>query len=144
MADRSSDILTARWTAVPNDEIGGWAVSPNGQGPLNGGPMAADMVWSQEIAEHIADLHNQWHAQRFVTVRPATAVVRGERHQATPLTAPAIPATACPSQQPWICTPQDCPGCFNPHCWVIDGRTCRNGCDVKPRTSPQTNAEETS
>ncbi|OKI47286.1 hypothetical protein A6A27_10590 [Micromonospora sp. CB01531] len=41
-------------------------------------------------------------------------------------------APGCTSGQPWICTPADCPGCFNPHCWITDGITCRNGCTVVP------------
>lgn len=52
------DILTNRWTAVPNNEIGGWAITTDGRSPLDGGVMAADMVWSREVAEYIAELHN--------------------------------------------------------------------------------------
>lgn len=58
--DRTTAMLAARWYAFPNDEIGGWTVSHNGMGPLNGGPMPADMVWAREIAEHIAAAHNAW------------------------------------------------------------------------------------
>ncbi|MFI1194064.1 hypothetical protein ACH4T9_12515 [Micromonospora sp. NPDC020750] len=54
----AADILARPWTAVPNDEIGGWAVSTDGRSPADGGVMAADMVWSQQVGEHIADLHN--------------------------------------------------------------------------------------
>jgi len=43
---------------VPNDEIGGWAVSTDGRAPLDGGRMAADLVITREVAEHIADVHN--------------------------------------------------------------------------------------
>lgn len=52
------DILTTRWAAIRNDEIGGWAVTADGRSPLDGGVMAADMVWSREVAEYIAELHN--------------------------------------------------------------------------------------
>ncbi|MFI2663248.1 hypothetical protein [Micromonospora carbonacea] len=53
-------MLTATWTAVSNDEIGGWAVTTDGRSPASGGVMAADMMWSREIAEHIADLHRRF------------------------------------------------------------------------------------
>lgn len=42
-------------------------------------------------------------------------------------------APGCTSSQPWICTPADCPGCFNPHCWITDEKTCRSGCNVVRR-----------
>jgi hypothetical protein len=57
------------------------------------------------------------------------AVYRGTSHRAMPTTAPY----PCGSSQPWRCTPQDCPGCFNPHCYATDDKTCRT-CDVKPRS----------
>lgn len=56
-SDYNRCVLSARWTAVPNDMIGGWCVTSNGLTPAHGGVMAADMV-TREIAEHIADLHN--------------------------------------------------------------------------------------
>ncbi|MFJ8690309.1 hypothetical protein [Micromonospora wenchangensis] len=61
--DRTTAMLSAPWTAVPNDEIGGWAVTTDGRTPAAGGVMAADMMWSREIAEHIADVHNLWLAR---------------------------------------------------------------------------------
>ncbi|MEV1315348.1 hypothetical protein AB0J14_04605 [Micromonospora arborensis] len=54
----NAEALNAHWSAVVNDEIGGWAVSINGLGPLDGGRMAADLVMSRELAEHIAEVHN--------------------------------------------------------------------------------------
>lgn len=56
--DFNERVLSARWTAVVNDEIGGWAVSTDGRTPAAGGRMAADMVHTREIGEHIAALHN--------------------------------------------------------------------------------------
>ncbi|MEV5819272.1 hypothetical protein AB0L22_08865 [Micromonospora haikouensis] len=86
-ATDTAAVLAATWTAVPNDEIGGWAVTTDGRTPAAGGVMAADMMWSREIAEHIAAVHNAWLATRLVTVRTGgTAVVRGERFEVTPLT----------------------------------------------------------
>jgi hypothetical protein len=72
VADRTTEFnaqaLTARWTAVVNDEIGGWAVTANGLGPCDGGRMAADLVVTREIAEHIADVHNGWLARQNMGV----------------------------------------------------------------------------
>lgn len=70
-----AEALNARWSAVPNDEIGGWAVSINGAGPLDGGRMAADLVMTRELAEHIADVHNQWLARQNMGVPVATGFI---------------------------------------------------------------------
>lgn len=69
-------MLNARWTAVVNDEIGGWSVTHNGKGPLNGGPMPADMVWSREIAERIAADHNEITAVRAKLAAVLAAIGR--------------------------------------------------------------------
>jgi hypothetical protein len=51
--------LAARWYAMPDDVIGGWCVMPDEKPPSLGGWQIADFV-SQEIAEHIAELHNAY------------------------------------------------------------------------------------
>lgn len=53
------DPSTLRWRAQPNDVIGGWCVTAedDSRTPAEGSPGFADFV-SQEIAEHIAALHN--------------------------------------------------------------------------------------
>ncbi|MFG1846744.1 hypothetical protein [Micromonospora carbonacea] len=84
--DRTTHMLAAAWTAVPNNEIGGWAVTTDGRTLASGGVIAADMVWSREIAEHIADVHNQWLATNTVRIPSRAAIVRGERFEVTPLT----------------------------------------------------------
>ncbi|MFG2046158.1 hypothetical protein ACGFIW_01840 [Micromonospora sp. NPDC048935] len=71
----NAEALNARWAAVVNDEIGGWAVSINGAGPLNGGRMAVDLVMTREIAEHIAAVHNQWLARQNMGVPVATGFI---------------------------------------------------------------------
>lgn len=71
----NAEALNARWTAVVNDEIGGWAVTTNGVGPLDGGRMAADLVMTRELAEHIADVHNQWVARQNRGVPVATGFI---------------------------------------------------------------------
>ncbi|MET8278253.1 hypothetical protein [Micromonospora sp. NPDC005174] len=72
MTDATSDYnttaLTARWAAVVNDEIGGWAVTTNSLGSCDGGRMAADLVMTREVAEHIADVHNHWLARQNMGV----------------------------------------------------------------------------
>lgn len=70
----NAEALKARWSAVVNDEIGGWAVTTNGAGPCDGGRMAADLVMTLELAEHIADVHNQWVARQNTGV-PVTRPV---------------------------------------------------------------------
>ncbi len=71
----NAEALTARWTAVVNDEIGGWAVSINGRTPAAGGRMAADMVMTRELADHIADVHNQWLNRHNTGVPVATGFI---------------------------------------------------------------------
>lgn len=52
------DPMKAHWFAKPNDLIGGWCVMPVDAPPFSGVPEVADFA-SQEIAEHVADLHNR-------------------------------------------------------------------------------------
>ncbi|MEV0214273.1 hypothetical protein [Micromonospora sp. NPDC050695] len=77
----NAEAVNARWTAVLNDDIGGWAVSINGLGPLDGGRMAADLVMTRELAEHIADVHNQWLARQNMGVPVATGFITTPRPQ---------------------------------------------------------------
>lgn len=53
---------TVRWHAVANDIIGGWAVAtvdlPVSQVDHRHHTVVADMVTSETLARHIADLHN--------------------------------------------------------------------------------------
>ncbi|MEU7978227.1 hypothetical protein AB0B63_06815 [Micromonospora sp. NPDC049081] len=87
--DRTTAMLAAPWTAVVNDEIGGWSVTHNGLGPLNGGPMPADMVWSREIAEHIAAAHNWWLArEQEAPSGPLCASTAAERVAVVPESTP--------------------------------------------------------
>lgn len=79
-------ILTNRWTAIPNDEIGGWCVTADGRSPANGGLIAVDMIVFREVAEQIAADHNQRLAVTQVKVRAGAAIVRGQRYELTPLT----------------------------------------------------------
>lgn len=55
--DFAAAALAARWYAHPNDLIGGWCVMPVDQPPSCGVGEVADFT-RQEIAEHIAGLHN--------------------------------------------------------------------------------------
>lgn len=48
-----------RWFARPNDLIGGWCVMPVDEPPSQGVPEVADFT-TRELAEHIAQLHNDW------------------------------------------------------------------------------------
>ncbi|WP_341719965.1 hypothetical protein QQG74_09765 [Micromonospora sp. FIMYZ51] len=54
----TAEALSARWTAVYSPLLDSWAVSINGREPGDGGRMAAVLVMSRELAEHIAALHN--------------------------------------------------------------------------------------
>jgi len=51
--------LNTPWFARENDLIGGWCVMPVDEPPSLGVPEVADFT-TQELAEHIAELHNQW------------------------------------------------------------------------------------
>lgn len=55
--------LKVPWFAKPNDTIGGWCVMPVDEPPSYGVPEVADFI-TQELAEHIAKLHNEWLAQQ--------------------------------------------------------------------------------
>jgi hypothetical protein len=54
-----------RWYAVVDDVTGGWAVATV-DAPVSGflgygeGRAIADGIWEQELAEHIANRHNEW------------------------------------------------------------------------------------
>ncbi len=84
-ASYNAEALTARWSAVVNDEVGGWAVSTNGLGPLDGGRMAAELVMTRELAEHTADVHNQWLARQHMGVPVATGFITTVDASAPPM-----------------------------------------------------------
>ncbi|MFD6565359.1 hypothetical protein [Micromonospora profundi] len=71
----NAEALTARWTAVYSPHVDSWALSINGREPGDGGRMAADLVMTRELAEHIADVHNQWLARRNMGVPVATGFI---------------------------------------------------------------------
>lgn len=50
-------LMAARWYPQPNDLIGGWCVMPVDQPPSAGYPEVAETM-SEDVARHIADLHN--------------------------------------------------------------------------------------
>jgi hypothetical protein len=47
------------WYAVENDLIGGWCIMPIDAPPSSGIPDIGDFL-TQEIAQHVVDLHNEW------------------------------------------------------------------------------------
>ena len=52
--------LRAKWYAQPNDLIGGWCVMPVDKTPGEANiPEVADFT-TEELAKHIAMLHNNW------------------------------------------------------------------------------------
>jgi hypothetical protein len=52
--------MAARWYAKPDDLIGGWCVMDIDETPrLSGRPWVATFC-SEQVARHIADLHNRW------------------------------------------------------------------------------------
>jgi hypothetical protein len=51
--------LGVRWHAMPDDMIGGWCVMRSEKPPSQGGYQIASFI-SQEMTEHIAELHNAW------------------------------------------------------------------------------------
>jgi hypothetical protein len=55
--------LSFEWYARPNDIVGGWCVMPVDQPPSDGFPEVANFT-TQELAEHIARLHNDWLVQQ--------------------------------------------------------------------------------
>lgn len=55
--DLTDAMMASRWYPQPDDLIGGWCVMPVDEPPSGGCFAVADFI-SQEIAEHIAELHN--------------------------------------------------------------------------------------
>jgi hypothetical protein len=53
----TADVLGVPWYAQPNDLIGGWCVMLSDEPPSFGGNEIADFC-SEEVARHIAELHN--------------------------------------------------------------------------------------
>jgi hypothetical protein len=47
------------WYARENDLIGGWCIMPIDLPPSSGVPDIGDFL-TQEVAQHVADLHNDW------------------------------------------------------------------------------------
>jgi hypothetical protein len=64
------EFMQMHWYAQPNDLIGGWCVMPADEPPSGGLPEVADFL-TQEAAEHIALLHNQWLDVHGCCARPA-------------------------------------------------------------------------
>jgi hypothetical protein len=60
--------LSQRWRAQPDDMIGGWCVTPEAdkRTPAQGAPQLADFS-TEELARHIAQLHNVWLQSRIHT-----------------------------------------------------------------------------
>jgi hypothetical protein len=53
-------VLNVIWYAKPNDVIGGWCVMDVNATPGEAEKYEIADFISQEIAEHIAELHNNW------------------------------------------------------------------------------------
>jgi hypothetical protein len=60
-----TELMQIPWYARPDDVIGGWCVMPVDELPSQGMFQVASFV-SQEIAEHVALLHNIWLSERTV------------------------------------------------------------------------------
>ena len=68
--------MLARWTAMPNDLIGGWCVMAGDKPPSTAREPEVCDIMNQEIAEHVAGLHNRWLGDQ-----PVTLTWRGEGRQ---------------------------------------------------------------
>lgn len=58
---RGLDPMREPWTAQPENTVGGWCVTMSRipGTPADGNPPVCDFV-NQELAEHVAKLHNDW------------------------------------------------------------------------------------
>lgn len=61
--------MMSRWYARENDLIGGYCIMPTDEPPSTGTYPIGDFL-SQEVAMHVAALHNDW-LERCVEVRAA-------------------------------------------------------------------------
>ena len=52
--------LAATWYARANDLIGGWCVMPSDEPPSSDIPAIVADFATETIAQHVADLHNDW------------------------------------------------------------------------------------
>ena len=64
---KTEQVLPATWYPHPDDLIGGWCVMTTDAPPSAGGISAAEFT-TEEVARHIAALHNEWLAGDRVTV----------------------------------------------------------------------------
>jgi hypothetical protein len=55
-----TDYLDKEWFAMPEDTIGGWCVKTNELPPSQSYEGEVATFISQEVAEHIANIHNTW------------------------------------------------------------------------------------
>lgn len=54
------DVLNVKWYPMPDDLIGGWCIMTTPDAPsLEKGVYVGDFI-NQEIARHVADVHNHW------------------------------------------------------------------------------------
>lgn len=75
MVSWPASAMAARWTAMPNDVIGGWCVMAGDTPPSAARePEVADFV-TRDHAEHIADLHNKWLEETLALARAEEAEV---------------------------------------------------------------------
>lgn len=56
----NDDMLGVRWQAAEDTTIGGWCVQPEGSSPTHEGGLELASFMTEELAEHIAYLHNEW------------------------------------------------------------------------------------
>jgi hypothetical protein len=60
LPDPFLELLTKRWRAQPEDTVGGWCITleEDPRSPSDGA-LAIAMFLSEELANHISDIHNQ-------------------------------------------------------------------------------------
>lgn len=53
------ELLTCKWYAMPEDTIGGWCIMSTPDSPSTGIGLEVGCFLDEEIARHLAELHNE-------------------------------------------------------------------------------------
>ncbi|GIE30150.1 hypothetical protein Ait01nite_031950 [Actinoplanes italicus] len=125
---RSIAEATGRDASAVNSQLWGWENGDYAPNPTSLGPVLAALGYQLALVP-LGQSGPETGLSATEAAETPSAVIRlGSRGLEIAHGAPE----ACRSTQAWRCTPEDCPGCFNPHCWAEDDKTCRT-CDVQPR-----------
>lgn len=134
--------LTGRDARAVNSQLWGWENGDYAPNPTSMGPLLEALGWQLALVPVIETAPGE--APGSTESAEQASGVDGEGRgdsRAAGTRSGGESTNSCASNQPWRCTKADCPGCFNPHCWAEDEKTCRT-CGVKPRTATASDEDQ--